>query len=112
MAAVQGPFILIATYVDTTRVLTASIKAKGPSEAEKLAASLQVLAKRANSDAEPETKTYRVVRSQDGLTFVVFEEYESEAGLDAHKNNPEFQKMFAESADLTTDFNMEFYKEI
>lgn len=73
---------------------------------------LITIAKKANSDAEPGTLTYRVTRStDDGLKFVVFEEYDSVASLEAHKAGPEFQRLLPVAQGLEK-FEFQFFSQV
>ncbi|PKI84932.1 hypothetical protein MVES_001383 [Malassezia vespertilionis] len=64
MSAPNRPFTLVATLV-----------AKGPKEADQVVSLVTAIAKRANADAEPGTKSYRLTREVDGgLKIVVLEE--------------------------------------
>ena len=70
------------------------------------------VAKRANSDAEPGTRTYRVTRTADeGLTFVVFEEYDSAAALEAHQAGDAYQALVPVASELQT-FDFKFFNQV
>lgn len=86
--------------------------AKDKAQADKVNELLIEVAKRANSDAEPGTKTYRVTRSADeGLTFVVFEEYESAAALEAHQAGDKYQALVPVASELQT-FDFKFFNQV
>ncbi|WFD34892.1 hypothetical protein MCUN1_001736 [Malassezia cuniculi] len=98
----QGPFILVATII-----------AKDKAQADSVSEKLKTIAKLANSDTEPGTLTYRVTRSADeeGLTFIIFEEYESNDAFEAHKSSAEFQSLLPIAAELKT-FEFKFLTQV
>ncbi|KAJ3744943.1 hypothetical protein DFH05DRAFT_1491562 [Lentinula detonsa] len=82
----SGRFLIIAT-----------IRSK-PGKEETLAELLKLIQKRANSDEEPGTFTYRVTRRIDAegkhlSDFVIIEEYDGAAGLKAHMAAAPFQNV-------------------
>ena len=94
-----------------TSYLTSAI-AKDKAQADQINDQLVTIAKTANSDAERGTLTYRVTRStDDGLTFVIFEEYESVAAFEAHKAGPDFQRLLPLTQDLQK-FDFQFFSQV
>lgn len=98
----QGPFILVARFVG-----------KGESETDELERLLLNTTKRANSDAEPGTKTYRLSRNaNDKCKLIVFEEYENEAALQAHQAADAYQAVEKRVSELASSFDIDFLHEL
>ncbi|PWN48348.1 hypothetical protein IE53DRAFT_389460 [Violaceomyces palustris] len=94
--------------------VVATLVAKGPQEAEELANILTKVAKRADSEEEPNCFLYRPVRQiDDPLTFVVFEEYENDEAGSAtlvHRQGKDFQELIQKKDQLFSKFEVKFFK--
>lgn len=99
-----------------------SFVGKGESETDELERLLLNTTKRANSDAEPGTKTvrapchshqYRLSRNaNDKCKLIVFEEYDNEAALQAHQAADAYQAVEKRVSELASSFDIDFLHEL
>ncbi|KAJ1038502.1 hypothetical protein NDA11_000194 [Ustilago hordei] len=94
-------------------MLWVTIEAKGPAEADKIIEMLKKVAKRANSNEEPNCHGYIPGRSVDNPnTIIVFEQYDNKGSNVANKEHhagQDFQALMAQAKDLTNKVDMKFY---
>ncbi|PWN27401.1 hypothetical protein BDZ90DRAFT_232380 [Jaminaea rosea] len=68
---------------------------------DEVASHLAKIQAKANSDDEPDTTVYRVSKSVQGpVTFIVYEEYKTKAGMKHHTEQEEFKAFFAKAGEL------------